>query len=162
MLAQGDVKKEKEDNNMNRINITGQIVNTPQLSFVAETPGMLCRFMVVSNREKAVFPCVCFGDTANEIYKSFGKGSQVALSGMLRDYNYRDCNMTIHYSKVLVVCAFEKSMNCSDDYEEKNISYYDKMMKEGYALFDSSELEVEVYEQLCKKDSGECYVVGEN
>ena len=76
---------------LNQINLIGRLVADPT-TVQSKAGGTILSFRVANNVTKDVtlfVDCKAFGKTADACYKVLHKGSQIALTGKITQYNYK-------------------------------------------------------------------------
>ncbi len=93
----------------------------------------LCRSLIAVPRydyiaKKSVadfFQTVCFGSKAEYMAKAFSNGDRIALTGEFRNYNYKDCNGTKHYTNYFLIRNLERVIG-SEKKKEDSAGVYNQ------------------------------------
>lgn len=126
--------------------VKGYVVNQPELSFLTSTYpyDKICRFFVVKNADNQyvadIYPIVCFGKLASDVVDKIKPNTFIKVNGLLKDFNYKDYNLTSHRTKVFVAESIDKIDKEEIDYTlyEKT---YDELIKNNINVIDLSEFD---------------------
>lgn len=125
--------------------IKGYVVKNPQISFLTSMYlyDRICRFFIVKCSDKQyvkdVYPIVCFGDIASDVMK-IEEGDVINIKGIIKDYNYKDYNLTTHRTKVIIASSIEKLNKEMIDYTSYE-KVYDELIKNNINIIDLSEFD---------------------
>lgn len=126
--------------------VKGYVVNQPKLSFLTSIYpyDKICRFFVVKNADNQyiadIYPIVCFGELASDVMNTIKPNTFIKVNGLLKDFNYKDYNLTPHRTKVFVAYSIEKI-------DSEEIGYtlcekaYDELIKNNINIIDLSEFD---------------------
>ena len=97
---------------INRVILVGRLVKNPELRTGTNSGTSICSFTVAAEskmkkedgtRSTCFMPCVCFGQTAENVAKSMRKGSLVGVDGYLNQRKYQRNDETTAFV-IEVIC----------------------------------------------------------
>lgn len=126
--------------------LKGYVVDKPTISMLTASYSCneLCKFFLVKKSKTQVlpdiYPIICFGKLALEAMKNINAKDCLKVKGTLKDYNYKDYNLTSHYTKVFIAESIEK-IDGDEITSSNNESVYENLVINNVAVIDISKYE---------------------